>query len=219
MKIGNCEFPIDLYYDVEQGTWGRLREGVLRLGLTSLLTWPSGAFSSVTFKEVGTAVGKGQVVGSVEGSRNFGVVRSPISGTISLTNVRLIKEPLLLNKDPYGEGWFVEINVDNSDDLQDLKRLPEAEPAIARALEERNVRCFAEFPDYEMFDAGVECAAILVKLNELLANSEPRSVVHIISDDRGADVEMVRWAEQTGNALLESRKIGDFYHFIVRKKD
>lgn len=195
-----------------------MQDDTLRVGLTSLLSWSSGTFSTVTFRDIGTEVGRGQVLGSVEGSKRFEVVRSPVSGTISRSNARLSVDPVLLNKDPYGEGWFAEIKVGKDEDLGALQRLPEAEPAIAKALEEHHVRCFAAFPDYEMFDAGVECAALLVKLNELIADSEAGSVVHVISDDASAEIEMERWSEQTGNELLESRKIGDYYHFIVRKK-
>ena len=69
-----------------------------------------------------------------------------------------------------------------------------------------------------MFDIGVECAAVLVKLNELLANSGAGTVVHVVSDDKSSDIEMQRWSDQTGNQILESRNEGSFYHFMVRKK-
>lgn len=218
MKIDHCEFPDELLYDLEHGTWGMLKGSVLRVGITSLLSWSFGTFSTITRKDIGTEVVRGQVMGSLEGSRHFDVFRSPVSGAISGTNSRLTGEPELLNKDPYGEGWFAEVKVRNMEELQVLQRLPEAGPAIAQQLKERHVRCFAAFPDYEMFDIGVECAAVLVKLNELLANSNPGTVVHVISDDNGAEVEMQRWSDQTGNAVLDSLKEGTFYHFIVKKK-
>jgi TusA-related sulfurtransferase len=145
------------------------------------------------------------------------VVRSPVSGTISRTNASLAARPELLNRDPYGKGWFAEIKVGKTEDLGFLRRLPDAEPQIARKLKERHVHCFAAFPDYEMSDIGVECAAVLVELNELLSKSSTGTVVHIISDDSSAEVEMERWSDQTGNALLEYRKDGSIHHFIVRK--
>jgi glycine cleavage system H protein len=218
LKIDHCEFPDELLYDLDQGTWGRLQGDILRVGITTLLSWSMGTFSTATVKEVGTAVNRGHPIGSLEGSRHFDVFRSPVSGTISRTNARLGTEPELLNRDPYGEGWFAEIKVADAEELRALGRLPEAEPLISRQLRERHVRCFAAFPDYELFDIGVECAAVLVKLNELLANSQAGAVVHIVSDDSSAEIEMQRWADQTGNALLDSRKEELFYHFIVKKK-
>jgi len=217
MKIDHCEFPDELLYDVELGTWGRLRDETLRVGLTSLLSWSFGTFSAITFKGVGTEVSRGRVMGSVEGSGHFDVVRSPVSGTISRINALLAARPELLNRDPYGKGWFAEIKVGKTEDLGSLQRLPDAEPLIARELRERHVHCFAAFPDYEMSDIGVECAAVIVELNELLSNSSTGTVVHVISDDSSAEVEMERWSDQTGNALLEYRKDGNMHHFIVRK--
>ncbi len=177
-----------------------------------------GTFSAVSAKDAGTAVDRGHPMGSLEGSRHFDVVRTPVSGTITLTNDRLRTEPELVNRDPYGEGWLAEIKVRDEAELGLLGRLPNAAPLISQQIRERNVRCFAAFPDYELFDIGVECAAVLAKLNELLGNSQAGTVVHIVSDDSSAEIEMQRWADQTGNDLLESRKESLFYHFIVRKK-
>jgi glycine cleavage system H protein len=218
LKIDHCEFPDDLLYDLEHWTWGRLQGETMRIGVTTLLSWSMGTISTVTTKESGTAVSRGKPIGSLEGSRHFDVVRSPASGTVIRTNARLNSEPEVVNKDPYGEGWLAEIKVENREELRLLGRLPDAEPLITRQVRERHVRCFAAFPDYELFDIGVECAAVLVKLNELLANSQAGTVVHVVSDDSSAEIEMQRWADQTGNAVLDSRKEALFYHFIVKKK-
>jgi TusA-related sulfurtransferase len=42
-------------------------------------------------------------------------------------------------------------------------------------------------------------------------------VIHVVSDDVTADIEMERWSDQTGQAVLESRKEGKLTHFIVKK--
>jgi glycine cleavage system H protein len=218
LKIESCEFPDDLLYDVERGTWGRQQGMTLRVGVTSLLSWSFGTFSAISLKEMGTRLSVGGVLGSLEGSRHFDVVRSPVSGTIALVNPKVTREPELLNRDPYGDGWLADLRLDDDREPQRLGRLPEVRSAIAQSLKDRHVRCFAAFPDFELFDVGVECAAVLVKLNELLANSKQGTVVHVISDDSTAEIEMQRWSDQTGNALLDSRKETTFYHFIVKKR-
>jgi glycine cleavage system H protein len=218
LKIDHCEFPEGLLYDVEQGTWADQKGSTIRVGITSLLSWSFGIFSAVTFRGMGTVLNRGQVVGTMEGSRHFDVFRSPVTGTLSAANVRLGEEPGLLNKDPYGEGWFAEIRVNDTEDLRGLGRLPQAEPRIAQLLKERHVRCFAAFPDFEMFDTGVECQAVLVKLNEIMGRSTPGTVVHVVSDDNSAQVEMERWSDQTGNSIVDFRKEGALYHYIVRKE-
>jgi glycine cleavage system H lipoate-binding protein/TusA-related sulfurtransferase len=217
MKIDQCEFPDDLLYDVADGTWGRPEPGVLKIGITSLLSWASGTFSTVSFKDVGTVLKRGQVAGSVEGPRHFEVVRTPVSGTISRINEVLIREPRLLNKDPYGSGWFMDIRLGEPGELSLLQRLPAGQPTIAARIRALQVHCFAEFPDHEMFEIGVECSAVLVKLNELLDRSPSATVVHVVSDDSTSPIEMVRWSDQTGNVVVESRKEENLYHFIAKK--
>jgi len=136
---------------------------------------------------------------------------------IRKTNPILMQDPGLLNKDPYGSGWLMEIEFSRPEELSQMQKLPEAQGQIASRLRELGVRCFAEFPDLEMFEIGVECSAVLVKLNEVLDRSPSGTVVHIVSDDSSADVEMQRWSDQTGNRVLESRKEGNLYHFIAKK--
>ncbi len=79
------------------------------------------------------------------------------------------------------------------------------------------MRCFKAYPDHEMFEIGVECAAVIVRLNELMETSEKGVVVHFVSDDPTAYVEMERWVDQTKNELVDWRTEGNLFHFIVRK--
>ena len=218
MKIDHCEFPDGLLYDVEQGTWADSKGDAIRVGITSLLSWSFGAFSAVTFRGIGTSLVRGQVVGTMEGSRHFDVIRSPVSGTLSAVNERLTEEPWLLNKDPYGEAWFAEIRVQDIGELGALGRLPEAGRRIGELLKARHVHCFAAFPDFEVFDTGVECQAVLAKLNELLERSTPGTVVHVVSDDSSAEIEMQRWSDQTGNSIVDVQREGKIFHYIVRKE-
>jgi TusA-related sulfurtransferase len=67
-----------------------------------------------------------------------------------------------------------------------------------------------------MVEIGTECAAVLVRLNELMDNLPQGDIVHVVSDDPTAYVEMVRWAEQTGHGLIDWRKEENLFHFIVR---
>jgi TusA-related sulfurtransferase len=42
-------------------------------------------------------------------------------------------------------------------------------------------------------------------------------VIHVVSDDPTADIEMERWSDESGHMVLESRKEGKLAHFIVKK--
>ncbi len=160
-------------------------------------------------------MGTGKSLGSVEGPRHFDVIRSPFDCIIREVNRNLLTNPRLANRDPFGAGWFIVVEQEAGPSR--LKDLAEAAVSISVIVRQLGVHCFAEFPDAEMFEIGVECSAVLVRLNEHLAKSSSGTVVHIVSDDPSADVEMGRWEAQTGNRVLESRREGDLYHFIVKK--
>jgi len=218
MQIQGCTFPEGLLYDVESNVWARLEEQYARIGINSILSWLSGGFISVTFKPRGSQVARGKSIGAIEGPRHFDVVRAPLSGEVLDLNESLRSNPKALNSDPYGEGWFAKIKpVSPHEETRLLNDLRSAREGLERKIKELRVHCFVEFPDHEMFEIGVECSAVLVKLNELLERSATGTVVHIVSDDPTAEIEMSRWSDQTGNPVLEGRVEDRLYHFIVKK--
>lgn len=215
MKIGGCEYPDSLLYDVDAGTWATKEGNVYRMGVAPHLGWLSGGFTSVSFKEPGTNIELGRSAGSVEGPRHFDVVRAPFDAVIREVNHRLGSEPRLANKDPFGSGWLALLERTGS--ASRLLTLAEATGSITNKIKDLGVRCFAEFPDVEMFEIGTECSAVLVKLNEVMESSGQGTVVHVVSDDPTSDIEMVRWEDTTGNKVAEARSEGRLHHFIVRK--
>src|SRR5919205_1028019 len=108
----------------------------------------------------------------------------------------------------YTKGWFARIRPNNnvSDRYKALETIDNCHVKIRTIIEQLHIRCFAAFPDHEMFEIGVECAATLTKLDEQLAGLEIGQVVHLVSDDVTADLEISRWSEQTGQAIIELRR-------------
>ena len=53
---------------------------------------------------------RGSALVEVESTKSVADVYAPISGTVSAVNSALSDTPELVNQDPYGEGWFVEID-------------------------------------------------------------------------------------------------------------
>jgi glycine cleavage system H protein len=217
-KIRDCPFAEDVLYDPELDVWARAEGEVVAVGIDTLLAWVSGPFTSVSFKEVGTTVERGKSLGFVEGPRHFDTVRAPLTGRIARVNSSLKEDPKLLNRDPYGKGWFVEIEpLRFEEEKGALSDIQTARAALERKIEQLSVRCFAEFPDFAMYEIGSECAGILVKLDDLIARSPSATVVHLVSDDVTSEVELIAWSERTGNELVEARKEGNLFHFIVKK--
>ena len=219
MKILDCEFPERLLYDVENNVWAELEGETARVGVNAIIGWLSGRITSVSFKERGESVSRGRSLGAIEGPRHFDVVRSPLTGEILEYNEAVRERPILLNRDPYGAGWFAKVRpLRLPDEAKLLKDVSSAKMELGSRLKEMRIHCFAEFPDLELFEIGVECAAVIVRLNELIAGAQVGAVVHIVSDDPTAEIEMARWSDQTGNEVHDSRFEDGVYHFIVKKK-
>jgi glycine cleavage system H lipoate-binding protein/TusA-related sulfurtransferase len=219
LQIEYCDFPDDALYDLENNVWIRLGSGnVVRLGITSVHAALAGRVNKINFKPAGTNLRKAQSVATIESARYFGVVRTPISGTLVAVNSRLELEPKLATDSPYMLGWFAEIAAnDGDDDFKFLVHPKEVEERIRKQIRELRVRCFSAYPDHEMWEIGVECAAVLVRLNELIDRCKLNDIIHVVSDDATADIEMERWSDETGQLVLESRKEGNLTHFIVKK--
>jgi len=216
MIIEGCIFPDDLLYNADNNTWLKYENGFYRIGINSLLSWFSGKFLNVRFyaKEI---VEKDALICSIEAVRRFDVIRSPFKAKIRAVNEELLHKPILLNKDPYGKGWIALLEPFQKDTEIFYKRIEEIKEKIAKLIIEFKIKCFSEFPDYVFFEIGVECSTVLAKLNELFANSEIGTVVHIISDDPTAPIEMIRWQEQTGQKFLEYKKEGNIFHLLAKK--
>jgi glycine cleavage system H protein len=216
-KVRNCLFADDVLYDTERDVWVRLEGDEATVGVDSVMAWLSGPLTSVSFKAVGTEVVKGLSLGSTEGPRHFDTVKSPLTGTITSVNTALRDDPKLLNREPYGKGWFVKLRVSNPEEERSLLGIGAARRSLEVKIEELRVRCFAAFPDYEMFEIGSECAGVLVKLDEFISDAPRGTVVHLVSDEKTAEVELIAWSERTGQEVLETRKEGNLYHFIIEK--
>ncbi len=219
MQIDYCEFPEDALYDLDNNVWIKLHsQKVATLGITSVHAALAGKLVKVNFKPTGSSLREGKSVATIESVKYFGVVRTPLSGILIEANAMLETQPKVANDSPYELGWFVKIQPTIlSEEMKRLSDLKSAEMRIRSQIRELRVRCFKAYPDHEMWEIGVECAAVLVRLNELIERSALNDVIHVVSDDPTADIEMQRWSDQTGQAVLESRQEAKLAHFIVKK--
>ena len=103
--------PEDLKYTAEH-EWVRAAEGsAVRVGITDYAQGALGDIVFVSLPTVGDAVTPGQPMGEVESTKSVSDVFAPLAGTVRARNDALESQPELLNSDPYGEGWIVEIEV------------------------------------------------------------------------------------------------------------
>jgi len=219
MNVDHCEFPDDLYYDVENDVWFKLAEVSGRkvglIGITTTLVFVAGKISSVKFRPV-TAVQKGQSLAVIESLMYVGLIRSPIKGRISLFNESLVSDVASLWKSPY-TSWIAKYDSIDESSVSSLLRGPEAKARLLERIHELRIHCFKLLPDEDMLSIGTECTTTLANLSEQLEDKSRGYAIHLVTDDPTADIELVRWSMQTGNEIVESRKDENLYHFIVRK--
>ena len=84
-------------------------DAVLRIGITPYAQEALGDIVFVTLPSVGTEVAPGQSFGEVESTKSVSDVYAPVAGTITARNEQLDSAPELVNADPLGEGWMVEL--------------------------------------------------------------------------------------------------------------
>ncbi|MCW2543575.1 MAG: hypothetical protein JWM40_1127 [Frankiales bacterium] len=101
--------PADLRYTAEHEWIRPSGEGGLRVGITDYAQNALGDIVFVTLPDVGTAVTAGQSFGEVESTKSVSDVYAPFAGTVTARNEALDANPEIVNSDPYGEGWLVEI--------------------------------------------------------------------------------------------------------------
>ncbi|MEP6760286.1 MAG: glycine cleavage system protein GcvH [Sporichthyaceae bacterium] len=100
--------PEDLHYTREH-EWIRSTGDMLRVGVTDYAQEALGDIVFVTLPEVGAEVTAGEPCGEVESTKSVSDIYAPVSGTIVARNEALDAAPELVNSDPYGEGWMIDI--------------------------------------------------------------------------------------------------------------
>ncbi|MDT8912622.1 glycine cleavage system protein GcvH [Amycolatopsis sp. PS_44_ISF1] len=112
--------PEELRY-TEEHEWVATREGpVVRVGITEYAQDQLGDVVFVDLPEVGRQVGTGDGFGEVESTKSVSELFAPVDGEIVAVNDAVAESPELINSDPYGEGWLVEIRLDDPAGLDAL---------------------------------------------------------------------------------------------------
>jgi len=101
--------PEDLRYTAEH-EWVRVvDDGRVRIGITDYAQDALGDVVFVSLPETGATVSAGEAFGEVESTKSVSEIYAPVAGEVVARNDGLSSRPELVNTDPYGEGWIVEI--------------------------------------------------------------------------------------------------------------
>lgn len=106
------EIPADLHYTEEHEWVLRTGDGTVRVGITDYAQSALGDVVFVQLPDVGTEVTAGESFGEVESTKSVSDLYAPVTAKVVAVNGDLEGTPQLVNSDPYGEGWLVELEAD-----------------------------------------------------------------------------------------------------------
>jgi glycine cleavage system H protein len=112
------EIPPDLYYTSEHEWVQRVGDDTVRVGITDFAQSSLGDVVFVQLPDAGADVTAGESFGEVESTKSVSDLYSPVTAKVVAVNGDLEGSPQLINSDPYGEGWLLELRAD-ADSLED----------------------------------------------------------------------------------------------------
>ncbi|MFC0007644.1 glycine cleavage system protein GcvH [Micromonospora siamensis] len=112
--------PEDLRYTAEHEWVVGGDAGTVRVGITHFAQDALGDIVYVQLPEPGAVVAAGESLGEIESTKSVSEIYAPVSGTVAARNEALADTPEVINTDPYGAGWLVEIAVEDPAVLDSL---------------------------------------------------------------------------------------------------
>ena len=100
--------------------WVRVEEDTAYCGITDYAQEQLSDIVFVEMPERGDSFSKGEMFAVVESVKAASDCYLPVAGEITEVNEELEDSPDLVNSDPYGDGWFVQIVIEDEDELSKL---------------------------------------------------------------------------------------------------
>ncbi len=113
-------YPDDLKYTAEHEWVRRTGDTTVRVGITAYAQDALGDIVYVSLPDTGSSVQAGQSMGEVESTKSVSEIYAPVNGEVSARNDTLDSRPEVVNSDPYGEGWMVELTIGDPATLDGL---------------------------------------------------------------------------------------------------
>lgn len=124
------DVPDDRRY-LESHEWALETDGVVRVGISDFAQDELGDVVFVELPDEGDDLAQDAEFGVVESIKAVSDLYAPVGGEVVAINDDLFDAPELVNEDPFGEGWMLEIEPDDPDDLEALLSADEYEEQIA----------------------------------------------------------------------------------------
>ncbi|MEH2010401.1 glycine cleavage system protein GcvH [Nostoc sp.] len=112
------EYPQDFRY-LDSHEYVRLDGEIATVGITEFAVHELGDIVFLELPEIGDALTRGENFGTIESVKAVEDLNSPVTGTVIERNEALINSPEEVSEDPYGEGWFLKVRVNDPGDVED----------------------------------------------------------------------------------------------------
>lgn len=111
--------PSDRKYSKEH-EWVLVQDGKGRVGISEFAQEELGDVVNVELPAVGRKVRQFNPFGVVESVKAVQDLYAPVSGTVTAVNDKLRDTPELINQDAFGDGWMIEVQLENQAELDNL---------------------------------------------------------------------------------------------------
>jgi glycine cleavage system H protein len=113
--------PENLVYTAEHEYVARTDDPkVVRVGITDYAQGELGDVIFVDLPKLGLHLTSHQAFGTIEAVKAVSELYSPVSGDVAKINTALESDAALVNRDPYGDGWMVQLKISGPDELKGL---------------------------------------------------------------------------------------------------
>ncbi|RLM67209.1 glycine cleavage system protein GcvH [Halorubrum sp. Atlit-26R] len=124
------DVPDDRRY-LESHEWATTGGDTVRIGVSDFAQDELGDVVFVELPEVGDEIAGGESFGVVESIKAVSDLYAPVSGEVVAVNEDLFDRPELVNEDPYGDGWMLEVEPADGGDAERLLDADEYDHQIA----------------------------------------------------------------------------------------
>ena len=111
--------PANLKYTKDH-EWIRVEGNHAFVGVTDFAQGELGDVVFVEIETVGETLSKGEAFGTIEAVKTVSDSYMPVSGTVVEKNEKIEATPDVINKDPYGDGWMIKIELSNPAEVNEL---------------------------------------------------------------------------------------------------
>jgi glycine cleavage system H protein len=120
-----------LFYTKDH-TWVLITGSRAKVGISDFAQAELGDIAYVELPAPGKRLGRGEVACTVDSLKSSSEIYAPVSGTVAQVNGALASEEncTLINKDPLGQGWLIELEMSDPDEVQSLLTEKEYEAYI-----------------------------------------------------------------------------------------